>query len=385
MCDERLLETYLESGALSSQQVARCVAEGNLFPCCFGSALKTQGIDTLLNILDSYAPRPVCPGGFGARVYKISRDPQGNRLTWLKVTGGSLQVRQTLTYPDSTGHPVEEKVVQLRRYSGDKFTPIERAVTGQLVAVTGLTGTWAGQGLGIEEAALPPELEPVMTYRVALPAGADPVVSLQKLRLLEEEDPQLHILWDESSKQIHVQIMGRIQLEILENLIAQRFNMAVTFENGRIFYKETILDTVEGVGHFEPLRHYAEVHLLLEPLPQGSGLVFDTVCSVDILEARWQNLVLTHLEEKTHLGVLTGSPITDMKITLLVGRAHEKHTEGGDFRQATYRAIRQGLMQAKSQLLEPWYIFTLTLPSNCVGRWSPVSCRLPPWQTMPTR
>ena len=368
MCDETLLETYLETGTLPQKEIARCVAEGKVFPCCFGAALKTQGVDVLLRMLDQYAPRPVNLGGFGARVYKISRDHQGNRLTWLKVTGGSLQVRQTLSYQNSKAEPLEEKLVQLRLYSGDKFTPIERAVPGQLVAVTGLSGTWAGQGLGVEPAALPPELEPVMTYRVALPAGTDPVTALQKLRQLEEEDPQLHILWDESAKQIHVQIMGRIQLEILGSLVAQRFGMEVTFENGRIFYKETILDTVEGVGHFEPLRHYAEVHLLLEPLPRGSGLVFDTACSVDVLEARWQNLVLTHLEEKIHRGVLTGSPITDMKITLLVGRAHEKHTEGGDFRQATYRAVRQGLMQANSRLLEPWYDFTLTVPAACVGR-----------------
>ena len=368
LCDDRLLEHYLETGTVPQAELARCVEEGTIFPCCFGSALKTYGVDVLLETLDKFAPRSYAPGGFGARVYKISRDPQGNRLTWLKVTGGSLQVRQTLSYRSSNADLLEEKIVQLRRYSGDKFTPIERAVTGQLVAVTGLSATWAGQGLGIEEAALPPELAPVMTYKVALPAGTDPVTALQKLRLLEEEDPQLHILWDESAKQIHVQIMGKIQLEILKSLIFQRFNLDVSFENGRIFYKETIADTVEGVGHFEPLRHYAEVHLLLEPLPRGSGLVFDTACPVDILEARWQNLVLTHLEEKAHLGVLTGSPITDMKITLLVGRAHVKHTEGGDFRQATYRAIRQGLMQAKSQLLEPWYQFTLTVPAGCVGR-----------------
>ena len=368
MCDETLLEAYLETGTVSQKEIARCIGEGLLFPCCFGSALKTHGVDGLLELLDRYAPRPVCPGGFGGRVYKISRDPQGNRLTWLKVTGGSLQVRQALRYLSSKGEPLEEKLVQLRRYSGDKFAPIERAVAGQLVAVTGLSGTWAGQGLGIEEASMSPELEPVMTYKAALPAGTDPMTALQKLRLLEEEDPQLHILWDEDARQIHVQIMGKIQLEILKSLIAQRFDLDVTFENGRIFYKETIADAVEGVGHFEPLRHYAEVHLLLEPLPRGSGLVFDTACPVDILEARWQNLVLTHLEEKVHRGVLTGSPITDMKITLLVGRAHVKHTEGGDFRQATYRAVRQGLMQAKSILLEPWYRFTLTVPASCVGR-----------------
>ena len=368
MCDEDLLEAYLETGHIPENALARCVSDGLLFPCCFGSALKTQGIDSLLNILNKFAPRVLCPGGFGARVYKVSRDPLGNRLSWLKVTGGSLQVRQTLTYSDSKGARLEEKIVQLRRYSGDKFTPIERAVPGQLVAVTGLSGTWAGQGLGIEEAALKPEIEPVMTYKVALPAGADPISALQKLRLLEEEDPQLHILWDEGAGQIHVQIMGKIQLEILKSVIAQRFDMDVAFENGRIFYKETIANTVEGVGHFEPLRHYAEVHLLLEPLPRCSGLVFDTACPVDILEARWQNLVMTHLEEKIHRGVLTGSPITDMKITLLVGRAHVKHTEGGDFRQATYRAVRQGLMQAENVLLEPWYQFTLTVPASCVGR-----------------
>ena len=268
LCDDQLLEHYLETGTVPQVEIARCVAEGTLFPCCFGSALKTYGVDVLLETLDKFAPRVYAPGGFGARVYKISRDPQGNRLTWLKVTGGSLQVRQTLSYRGSNAEELEEKIVQLRRYSGEKFTPIERAVTGQLVAVTGLSATWAGQGLGIEEAALPPELAPVMTYKVALPVGTDPVTALQKLRLLEEEDPQLHILWDESAKQIHVQIMGKIQLEILKSLISQRFNLDVNFENGRIFYKETITDTVEGVGDGFLIENPSgfEIHIQVKPL-----------------------------------------------------------------------------------------------------------------------
>ena len=368
MCDEALLETYLETGIVTDNNLRELIANRKLFPCCFGSGLKLEGIDTLLNILDTYAPLPQYGADFGARVYKISRDPQGNRLTWLKVTGGKLQTRNTLTYDDEKGKPFTEKVVQLRSYSGDKFTAPEEVVPGQLVAVTGLSATFAGQGLGAESGAPAPILEPVMTYRVALPKGCDPMTFLPKLRQLEEEDPQLHVLWDDHLKQIHVQIMGTIQLEILKSLISQRFGLEIQFLDRRIYYKETILNTVEGVGHFEPLRHYAECHLLLEPLPLGSGLVFDTVCSTDILDIGYQRLILGHLSEKMHRGVLTGAPITDMKITLLVGKAHLKHTEGGDFRQATYRAVRQGLMQAKSQLLEPWYSFKLTVPTESIGR-----------------
>ena len=368
MCDEALLETYLETGIVTDNNLRELIASRSLFPCCFGSGLKLEGIDRLLDILDLYAPIPqYCPD-FGAMVYKISRDPQGNRLTWLKVTGGRLQVRDTLTYRDAKGKELTEKIVQLRQYSGDKFTAPEEVLPGELVAVTGLSATFAGQGLGEEAAAMAPVLEPVMTYRVDLPKGCDPMTFLPKLRLLEEEDPQLHVLWDDHLKQIHVQIMGKIQLEILKSLISQRFNLEVSFLDRRIYYKETILNTVEGIGHFEPLRHYAEVHLLLEPLPLGSGLHFDTVCSTDVLDIGYQRLILGHLSEKMHRGVLTGAPITDMKITLLIGKAHLKHTEGGDFRQATYRAVRQGLMQAKSQLLEPWYSFKLTVPTESIGR-----------------
>ena len=368
MCDEALLETYLDTGIVTDANLRELVATRRLFPCCFGSGLKLEGIDALLDLMDAYAPLPQYPDAFGARVYKITRDPQGNRLTWLKVTGGQLQVRTNLSYKNSKGEAVEEKIVQLRLYSGDKFTAPEVVTAGQLCAVTGLGATYAGQGLGAELESSKPVLEPVMTYRVALPKGCDPVVTLPKLRQLEEEDPQLHVLWDDRLKQIHVQLMGKVQLEVLRSIIQQRFGIEVNLADRRIYYKETIANTVEGVGHFEPLRHYAEVHLLLEPLPQGSGLVFDTVCSTDVLDINYQKLILAHLSEKPHLGVLTGSPITDMKITLLVGKAHLKHTEGGDFRQATYRAVRQGLMQAQSVLLEPWYDFTLTVPTEQIGR-----------------
>ena len=366
MCDEALLENYLESGTVTTGNIRGLIAKRKLFPCCFGSALKLTGIEELLEILDAYAPEGEYGPEFAARVYKISRDPQGNRLTWLKVTGGSLKVRSVLGYANEKGETKEEKIVQLRRYSADKFTAPEEFFAGQLAAVTGLTETYAGQALGAERHSLPPVLEPVMTYRVNLPKGSDPAVVMPKLRQLEEEDPQLHLLWENG--QIHVQIMGRVQLEIFRSLVQQRFGLDILLDDRRIFYKETIENTVEGVGHFEPLRHYAETHLLLEPLPRGSGLVFDTVCSTDVLDINYQRLILTHLEEKVHRGVLTGAPITDMKITLLVGKAHLKHTEGGDFRQATYRAVRQGLMQAKSVLLEPWYDFALTMPTEQIGR-----------------
>ncbi len=366
MCDEALLENYLESGIVTPGNLRGLIAKRKLFPCCFGSALKLQGVDRLLEILDEYTPEPKYPSEFAAKVYKISRDPQGNRLTWIKVTGGSLKVRSVLDYVNSKGEKREEKLVQLRLYSADKFTAPEEIFAGQLAAVTGLTETFAGQALGAEPTGLAYALEPVMTYRVNLPKGADPAVTIPKLRLLEEEDPQLRLLWENG--QIHVQIMGRVQLEVFRSLVQQRFGLDITLDDRRIFYKETIENTVEGVGHFEPLRHYAECHLLLEPLPRGSGLVFDTVCSTDVLDVQYQKLILTHLGEKVHRGVLTGSPITDMKITLLVGKAHLKHTEGGDFRQATYRAVRQGLMQAKSVLLEPWYDFALTCPTEQIGR-----------------
>ena len=366
MCDEALLETYLETGTLSEGNIRGLIEGRRLFPCFFGSALKLEGIDALLAALDAYAPAPVQRETFGARVYKISRDPQGNRLTWLKITDGSLNVRSILRYVNQKEETLEEKAVQLRRYSGEKFAAVDTALAGQTVAVTGLSSTYPGLVFGCAEGGGKPVLESVMTYRVALPAGSDPAVVLPKLRMLEEEDPQLKLVCH--GNQIHVQIMGRVQLEVLRSLAKERFNLEITLEDPRIFYKETIRNRVEGVGHYEPLRHYAEVHVLLEPLERGTGLRFDTVCSTDVLEAPYQSLILSHMSEKTHLGVLTGAPITDMKITLLVGKAHLKHTEGGDMRQATYRAIRQGLMQAESQLLEPWYRFVLTVPTPSVGR-----------------
>ena len=366
LCDEALLETYLETGTVTQGNLRELIAHGKLFPCCFGSGLKLQGVDTLLELLTTYAPREEYGQEFAAKVYKISRDPQGNRLTWLKVTGGSLSVRTALSYETAKGDKVEEKIQQLRIYSGEKFTAVQQVLPGQICAATGLSQTWIGQSLGAEPEGKPPLVEPVMSYRIALPSGTDPMTVLPKLRQLEEEDPTLHILWE--AGQIHAQVMGKVQQEILKSLIHQRFSLEVQLTDPKIHYRETIENTVEGVGHFEPLRHYAEVHLLLEPLPQGSGLVFDTRCPMDVLDVNYQKLILTHLQEKTHRGVLTGAPITDMKITLLLGKAHLKHTEGGDFRQATYRAVRQGLMEAKPKLLEPWYRFTLIVPSAQVGR-----------------
>lgn len=366
LCDEALLETYLAQGRVTPGNLRELVARRKLFPVCFGSALKLEGVDRLLTLLDTYGPEKAYPEAFGARVYKISRDPLGNRLTWLKVTGGSLNVRDMLRYDNQRGEKLEEKLVQLRLYSGDKFSAPDRVTAGTLAAVTGLSQTYIGQSLGAEPAGLPAVLESVMTYRVGLPAHTDPIQALAKLRQLEEEDPQLKLLWENG--QIHVQIMGQVQLEVFRVLAKERFGLEVTLDDRRIAYKETIEAPVEGIGHFEPLRHYAEVHLLLEPLSQGSGLVFETRCPLDVLDGNYQNLILTHLAEKTHRGVLIGAPITDMKITLLIGKAHLKHTEGGDFRQATYRAVRQGLMQAKSVLLEPWYDFRLSVPQACIGR-----------------
>ncbi|MGM9605611.1 MAG: NYN domain-containing protein [Faecousia sp.] len=366
MCDEALLESYLVSGTVTEGNLRGLIQSRKLFPCCFGAALKLTGVEQLLSLLDACAPRREYGSDFAARVYKISRDAAGTRLTWVKVTGGRVKVRQTLRYQNQKGEALEEKLVQLRLYSGDKFTAAEEIPAGQLAAITGLSATYVGQSLGAEPEGPKPMLEPVMTYRVNLPKGCDPAQALPKLRQLEEEDPQLHLLWEDG--QIHVQIMGRVQLEVFRSLVQQRFGLEITLDDRRIFYKETIGNTVEGVGHFEPLRHYAECHILLEPLPQGSGLVIDTVCPLDVLDGNYQNLILTHLAEKTHRGVLIGAPITDMKLTLLVGKAHLKHTEGGDFRQATYRAVRQGLMQAKSILLEPWYDFEVTAPTELIGR-----------------
>ena len=371
MCSEDAMALYLDSGTLSDETLRDLIASRRLFPCFFGSALKLRGVDELLDGLVRFAPRPVWPETFGARVYKIARDAQGGRLTYLKVTGGTLRVKAPLTNRREgvTEEKIwEEKVDQIRIYSGAKFQTVEEAPAGTVCAVTGLSQTFPGQGLGSEQGATVPLLEPVLTYQVLLPQGCDPHTALGKLRLLEEEDPQLHILWDERLREIHIQLMGEVQLEILRQVIAQRFGMEISFGAGSIVYRETIAAPVEGVGHFEPLRHYAEVHLLLEPGERGSGLRVGTACSTDQLDLNWQRLILTHLLEREHLGVLTGSPITDLRITLVAGRAHEKHTEGGDFRQATYRAVRQGLMQAESILLEPWYDFRLELPASCLGR-----------------
>lgn len=363
VCDEDALERYLEDGALDDGALTALIAKRKLFPCWFGSALKLEGVAEFLQGLEHYAPRPRYGPDFAARVFKISRDSQGARLTWMKITGGSLKVKAPLSGPGW-----EEKVDQLRIYSGAKFQAVDEAAAGTVCAVTGLSATAAGEGLGAEAEALPPALEPVLTYQVVLPAGQDPHTALQKLRQLEEEDPQLHLVWNERLGELHVQLMGEVQLEILQRLIAERFGMEVSFGQGGIVYRETIAGAVEGVGHYEPLRHYAEVHLLMEPLPRGSGLVLTSACPQDMLDINWQRLVLTHLAERSHPGVLTGSPITDMKITLVAGRAHLKHTEGGDFRQATYRAVRQGLMEAESILLEPWYNFRLEVSAEQVGR-----------------
>lgn len=356
VCDEAVLERYLETGALTDGDLRQMAAERKLFPCWFGSALKLEGVSEFLEGLEQYAPIPAYPEDFGARIYKIARDSQGARLTYLKVTGGTLRVKSLLTNrrPGLGEDQVwEEKADQIRIYSGAKFRTVEEAPAGTVCAVTGLSRSRAGEGLGLETGWTAPALEPVLTYQVLLPEGTDPHTTLGNLRQLEEEDPQLHIAWNEQARQIHVQLMGEIQLEILQRMLRERFGLEVAFGPGAICYRETIAAPVEGIGHFEPLRHYAEVHLLLEPGERGSGLVFAAACPEDQLEGRWQRLVLTHLAEKEHLGVLTGSPITDMKITLVAGRAHVKHTEGGDFRQATYRAVRQGLMEAESVLLEP--------------------------------
>ncbi len=368
LCSEELMGEFLEGGGFSDEALARAIRERKLFPCCYGSALKLEGVDAFLEALERYTLLPRYPDQFGAKVYKISRDGQGNRLTWLKVTGGELRPKTLLAGRDPKGEPWEEKADQLRRYSGAKFTQPDRAAAGEICAVTGLTHTYPGQGLGSEPDSPLPALEPVLTYQVLLPQGADSQVTFQKLRELEEEDPMLRLVWNSPLREIRVQLMGKVQLEVLQRRIADRFGLAVEFGPGSIVYKETIAAPVEGVGHFEPLRHYAEVHLLLEPAPRGSGLSFTTACSEDTLDRNWQRLILTHLTEKEHLGVLTGSPVADLRITLLSGRAHVKHTEGGDFREATYRAVRMGLMRAQSVLLEPWYRFRLEVPAESVGR-----------------
>ena len=371
MCSEELMSAFLDSGTLPTPSLARAIARRELFPCCFGSALRLEGVDEFLQALEELTLLPHYPEQFGARVFKISRDSQGSRLTWLKVTGGSLKPKTMLTFPSGEGDNAgarQEKADQLRLYSGGKFTPMELCPAGGICAVTGLTQTFAGQGLGFEPDAPAPLLESVLNYQILLPEGCDSQTTFARLKELEEEDPLLRLVWDQRSREIHVRLMGKVQLEVLQKRIAQRLGLEVAFGPGSIVYKETIAAPVEGVGHFEPLRHYAEVHLLLEPLPRGSGLVLDTACSEDVLDRNWQRLILTHLGEKEHLGVLTGAPITDMKLTLLTGKAHLKHTEGGDFRESTYRAVRMGLMRGQSILLEPWYDFRLEVPAEQVGR-----------------
>ena len=367
MCSEAALEKYMESGCLGESDIAALVEERALVPCFFGSGLRHQGIEEFLSGLEKYCPTGKRGRDFGARVYKISRDAQGNRLTFLKVTGGELRVRFPLSYTVN-GEKIEEKINQIRLFSGNKYESCDVVSAGGVCAVLGLSRSFPGMGLGAENGEPQPLLSPVLSYTLRLPEGMDPMLALPKLRLLEEEDPLLRLRWDSRNREIRVELMGEVQTEILKSLIRERFDMDVELGSGRIMYKETIAKVVEGVGHFEPLRHYAECHLALEPLPEGSGLQFESRCHQDALDVNWQRLILTHLEEKQHLGVLTGSPITDMKISLIGGRAHLKHTEGGDFRQATYRAVRQGLMCAESILLEPWYAFRIELPAALIGR-----------------
>ena len=377
VCEEDILETYLETGIVEDRDIARLIVQRKIFPCYFGSALKEKGVKDFWNGAQKYTAEPKRPTEFGAKVFKIARDEQGNRLTYMKITGGSLKVK-TLLSSNLNGQSLpgrkaeeaawEEKADQIRLYSGAKYELTSEAEAGTVCAVTGLTRTYPGEGLGIEQESELPILEPVLNYQIILPDDCDPHQMLQKLRQLEEEEPQLHILWDSQFSEIHAQLMGEVQIEILKKLIWDRFHVAVEFGAGSIVYKETVAEPVEGVGHFEPLRHYAEVHLLIEPGEPGSGCQFFTACSEDVLARNWQRLILTHLEEKEHIGVLTGSPLTDVQITILTGRAHAKHTEGGDFRQATYRAVRQGLRKARNILLEPYYEFRLEVPAEMIGR-----------------
>lgn len=367
-CDEELMDAFLDNGILPDNALVRAVSERRVFPCFFGSALKMEGISEFLDGLDRFTECKEYSDTFGAKVYKISYDNKGTRLTHLKILGGELKVRSELSYKTADGVEISEKISSVRFYSGEKFRTAEFAAAGEVCAVTGLEAAYSGQGIGSVPNSERAVLEPVMTYQVILPADKNVFEALKEFRRLEDEDPQLHIVWNEQLRQIHIQLMGAVQLEVLSLIIAERFGFEVSFGSGAVAYKETIANAVEGAGHYEPLRHYAEVHLILEPMPRGSGLVFDTIVHEDELDRNWQRLILTHLDEKVHIGVLTGSPITDMKITLAAGKAHLKHTEGGDFRQATYRAVRHGLRQAKSILLEPYYDYELEVPQECVGR-----------------
>ncbi|MGN0395065.1 MAG: NYN domain-containing protein [Coprococcus sp.] len=371
VADEHMLEYFLIHGKNRKEDISDAIKERKIFPCYFGSALKLCGIEELLDAIDEYTFMPDYGEKFGARVFKILRDAKGERLTYMKLTGGSIKCRDIVKTCDNDKEDAdikEEKVNQIRIYSGSRFETVEEAVAGTVCAVTGLENTFAGQGLGMEQGGLLPSLEPVLTYKLIYPEGADPYKLLKQIKLIEEEDPQLHVVWNEQSKEIFLKVMGPIQLQVLQRLVKDRFGVVVEFGTGHIAYKETIKTPVMGVGHFEPLRHYAEVHLMLEPLESGSGIVCDSICSEDSLDRNWQRLICTHIMEKQHTGVLTGSPVTDIKITVTAGKAHTKHTEGGDFRQATYRAVRQGLMMAETVLLEPVYDFRLEVPSDMVGR-----------------
>lgn len=368
MCDEIIMEQFLGNGKISIESIRNAVSARRVFPCFFGSALKLIGVDEFLEGMRKYTRRSIYNDEFGAKVFKVSEDEQGVRLTHMKITGGKLRVKDMVCGCVGTSDEWTEKVNQIRVYSGAKYSVEEEAEAGSICAVTGLSKTYSGEGLGTEDDAKSPVLEPVLTYKMNIDSGLDLHNVLVSLRKLEEEDPQLNVIWNERLQEINVKVMGQVQLEVLKRIIKERFGFDVDFDKGSIAYKETIESAVEGVGHYEPLRHYAEVHLLMEPGEKGSGLKFETVCSEDELDRNWQRLILTHLSEKDHIGVLTGSPITDMKITVIAGRAHQKHTEGGDFRQATYRAVRHGLKVAKCILLEPWYEFTLEIPSDMIGR-----------------
>ena len=367
-CSEALMEKFLSDEVLSSEDIAKAVRNREIFPCFFGSALKTEGVEEFISVLCEYTSEPQRGDKFGAKVYKISYDSKGTRLTHMKIMGGQLNMRDEMSYIDTDGNEKNEKISSIRFYTGEKFRNAETSYAGEVCAVTGLSDTFAGQGIGYIKNSDRAYIEPVMTYRAMIPDEKNVYDALKDMRRLEDEDPQLHIVWNEQNREIHIQLMGAVQLEVLTRKIDEKFGYHVEFCDGAVAYRETIRFPVEGVGHYEPLRHYAEAHILLEPLPAGSGLVYDTVCSEDKLDRNWQRLILTHLAEKTHIGVLTGSPITDMKLTLVAGKAHLKHTEGGDFRQATYRAVRQGLRTAESVLLEPYYEYELEVPSENVGR-----------------
>ncbi len=368
MCDEAMLEHFLETGANDEQDVVNAIAGRKLFPCYFGSALKNEGVSELLDGMNRYVVEPVRGKEFGARVFKIGRDDKGERLTYMKVTGGVLKLKDVLTLRNSQGEESHEKVNQIRVYSGAKYDMVTQVPAGCVCAVPGLVNTYGRQGIGACPDGELPSLEPVLSYKVMYPTDVDAITMVSKLRLLEEEDPQLQVQWNETAGEIYIKVMGQVQLEVVAQMVRDRFGIAITYGQGRISYKETIAAPVMGVGHFEPLRHYAEVHLLLEPMENGSGMCFDSICSEDVLDKNWQRLILTHLQEREFRGVLTGSPITDMKISITAGRAHQKHTEGGDFRQATYRAVRQGLMMAESVLLEPVYAFKIEVPQEYAGR-----------------